>query len=364
MGFESFLGNSKAVALVRDLLRSGRVPGALLFAGPEGVGKKALALMLAKALNCERRPPGGDDFCGECRCCRKAEEMLAAAREDLARRREIKDATRRVDGLVYFDLQLIEPITRFILIEQVRQLRAVAYTHPFELPRRVFVIDQAQAIHWQAADLLLKVLEEPPETTTIVLVCPNAYELRSTLRSRCLRVQFLPVEEAVVERLLEERGLPKAQRSLASRVAVGSVARAMTFDLGEFQLRRKPWLDYLEAAARAAGDPAEGLDWKALFDATRALSERREDFEASLTMGYTLLRDLLQVLQKGAAAEVINIDLVARMNTWARKLGFAGIERLKNGFDQAYRLQVRNVNQQLSLETLVMDVMVQSPGRP
>jgi len=89
------------------MLASGRVPGALLFSGPEGVGKRTLALMFAKALNCERRGPGGDDFCGECARCRKAEEMLAATREDLARRREIKDASRRVEGLVYFDLQLI-----------------------------------------------------------------------------------------------------------------------------------------------------------------------------------------------------------------------------------------------------------------
>jgi DNA polymerase-3 subunit delta' len=362
MGFETFLGNSKAVTAVRDMLTSGRVPGALLFAGTDGVGKKTLALMLAKALNCERKPDRGDDFCGECHRCRKAEEMLAATREDLARRRDFKDSTRRVEGLVYFDLQLIEPITRYILIEQIRQLRHVANTHPFEFPRRVFVIDEAQAIHWQAADLLLKVLEEPPETTTIILICPNAYELRPTIRSRCMRIQFEPVEETVIARLLDEEArVPKAQRALAARVAGGSVAKAKTFDPAEFQSRRRPWLDFLEAVAGKTRGPAAPPDWKTLFDSTKALSQDREAFGQTLAVGYDLLRDLAQVLENETGPDVVNVDVRARLKTWAERLGFAGIELLKNGLDQAYRLQTRNVNQQLGLDDLALEILTRTP---
>ena len=232
MGFDSFLGNPRAVQTIRDMLGRGRVPGSLLFTGPEGIGKKTLALMLAKALNCEQRGSQGDDFCGECGRCRKADEFVAMGAEDLARRRDLKDAQKRTDGLVYLDLQLVEPITRYILIEQIRQLRATAYTRPFTFSQRIMIVDQAQAIHWQAADLLLKVLEEPPETTTIILICPNAYELRPTIRSRCLTLQFAPVEEAIIERVLEEeRGLGKSDLALALRVANGSIAAARTLDL-------------------------------------------------------------------------------------------------------------------------------------
>ena len=365
MGFETFLGNSKAVTAVRDMLASGRVPGGLLFSGPDGVGKKTLALMLAKALNCERRPPGGADFCGECQRCRKGEEMLAAAREDSARRRDTKDSARRVEGLVYFDLQLIEPITRYILTEQIRQMRSIAYTHPFEFHRRVFVIDEAQAIHWQAADLLLKVLEEPPETTSFVLVCPNAYELRSTIRSRCQRVQFEPVEEAVIARLLEEEArVPKAQRMLAARVAAGSVAKAKTFDVAEFQKFRHPWLDFLDAVAGKPRTSDAEPDWAALFQSTKALSQDREDFERTLTVGYDILRDLAQALENQAAAEIINVDLRARLGAWAERLGFQGIELLKNGLDQAYRLQARNVNQQAGLDDLAIEVLTRTQASP
>ncbi len=365
MGFEAFLGNAKAVAGVRKMLASGRVPGALLFAGPDGVGKKTLAMMLAKALNCERQSPRQDDYCGECPRCRKAEQMLAAAREDLLRRRQIKDSSRRVEGLIYFDLQLIEPLTRYILIEQVRRLRNVAYTHPFELARRVFIIDQAQTVHWQAIDLLLKVLEEPPATTTLILICPNAYELRPTIRSRCRRIQFLPVEDAVIAEILSAEGhMTKSQRMLAARAVAGNVAQAKTFSPENFERRRRPWLDFLEGVIGKAAATMAPSDWKILFDSTRALAENRDDFEDTLRMGYTLLRDLVLILVTGADAEVVHMDLLTRLKTWAPKLGLPGIEKLKAGLDQAYRLQTRNVNQQMGLEALAVNVLTDSRLAP
>lgn len=358
MRFESFLGNTKAVKEVRAMLASGRVPGALLFSGPEGVGKRTLALMFAKALNCERRGPGGDDFCGECARCRKAEEMVTSTREDLARRREIKDASRRVEGLVYFDLQLIEPITRFILIEQIRQLRSVTYTRPFEFPRRVFVIDQAQSIHWQAVDLLLKVLEEPPDTTTLILICPNSFELRPTIRSRCRRIQFVPPEPAIIARILaDERGLSDEQRELGTRVVGASIAQAKTFDPAEYQRHRGPWLDFLEGVSLKRAASMNASDWSTLFDASKALTEKREELEETLAIGYILLRDLMQVLLTRADRDVANVDLLPRLRNWAPKLGLKRIEQLKAGLDQAYQLQIRNVNQQLNMDSLAATVL-------
>ncbi len=353
---------------MREILARDRIPSALLFAGPDGVGKKTLALMLAKALFCEKRPAGGSDFCGACARCRKVEEMFAAGRDDLARRRELKDAQSRVEGLVYFDVQIIEPLTRFILMEQVRQARTVAYARPFEFPRRVLIFDQAQAIHWQAVDVLLKLLEEPPETTTLVLVCPNAYELRSTIRSRCVRVQFVPVEEKVIAELVaKEKNVPKAQEALAVRLAAGSVARAKSLDLAEFERRRRPWIDYLRFVATArvpsralgaseGGNLKAAPDFRPLFDSTRALTDRNENFEETLRVGCTLLRDLLLILEGRASHDVVNVDLVKDLEGWAGPIGVSGIEKLKRGLDQAYRLQKRNVNQQLGLEALALEV--------
>ncbi len=324
MGFDSFLGNSSAKALVLGMASSHRVSGALLFTGPEGVGKKTLALMLAKAMNCERQ---NGDFCGNCSHCLKAEEMLADTREDADRRRLIKDAQKRVEGLMYFDLQLIEPFTRYILIEQVRKMRNVAYTRPFQLRRRVFIIDQAQAVHWQAVDLLLKMLEEPPESTTFILV--------------------------------------------SVRVAGGSVAAAKTLDLAQFERRRRPWLDFLDAVAgpaQRAGKTGAGVtsattsNWPLIFDSAKALTESRADFQEELRIGFTLLRDIMQTLESPEGAQVVNLDLQPRLKGWASSLGLAGIGRLKRGFDEAYRLQTRNVNQQLGLEALAADLASSRTG--
>ena len=358
MGFDSFLGNTGAVTTVQEMLRNKRVPGALLFTGPEGVGKKTLALMMAKAAMCQRLQA---DFCGQCAHCRRADDMIAAASEDLARRREMKEAARRVEGLVYFDLQLIAPLTRNILTEQIRLLRQTAYTCPFELPRRFFVIDQAQAIHWQAVDLLLKVLEEPPETTTLILVCPNASELRPTIRSRCQRVAFSPVEESLIRKLLAASGqVPEPNRALAARLAEGSVGKALSLDLQQYLARRQPWLEFFETLAtrprrpEGAAGHAAALDWRRLFDSTRALTGDREHFNETLGIGYALLRDLLEVFAAGERASLTHLDLVPRLKIWAKQLGFEGIEMLKEGLDQAYRLQVRNVNQQLGLDALAI----------
>ncbi|MGH9397063.1 MAG: ATP-binding protein [Terriglobia bacterium] len=355
MGFEPFLGNPAAVSTVRKMLAEGAMPGSLLFAGPDGVGKETLAMMLAKALNCERLI---GDFCAQCPHCLKGEEMLSLSRQDLSRRREMKDASRRVDGLIYFDIQLIEPITRYILIDQIRHLRSVAYTRPFELARRVFIVDQAQAIHWQAVDLLLKVMEEPPPSTTIILVCPNAHELRPTIRSRCHHVPFLPVDDALIEGLLrDERHIPSAQLPLAVRVASGSIAAAKGFDLAEFQRRRKPWIDFLNGVTSKPSRAMEPPDWKNLFDSTKALAENRSDLEGVLKLGYSLLSDMLQVLENPSGGRVAHLDLEARLKAWAAKLRLEGIERLKTGLDDAHRLETRNVNQQLGWEALATELI-------
>jgi len=354
MPFDSFIGNSRALTSAREMVVGDRVPGSLLFSGPEGVGKKTLARMLAKALVCERSK---GDFCDACPHCRKAEEMFTTAEEDLARRREMKEAARRVEGLVYFDFQILAPLTRFILTEQIRQLRHVAYTRPFEFPRRIFIIDDAQTVHWQAADLLLKVLEEPPESTSFILICANPYELRPTIRSRCSQILFQPVAESVLLELLpKQKGLNKTQVVLGARVASGSVAKAKSFDLAAYEQRRRPWLEFLGVVARRAPASTGAADWRPLFDSARALAESRDDFEATLDIGYSLLRDLLHVLLEGPETEVTNVDVLPRLQAWAADLGLHGIELLKSGLDQARRLQIRNVNQQLGFEALGMEV--------
>jgi hypothetical protein len=144
-------------------------------------------------------------------------------------------------------------------------------------------------------------------------------------------------------------------------VACGSVAKAKNFDLAAYEQRRQPWLEFLEAVARRPSASSGAPDWRPLSDSAKALAESRDDFEATLDIGYSLLRDLLHVLSQGLGTEVTNLDLLPRLQAWASGLGLEGIELLKAGLDQAYRLQIRNVNQQLGLEALGLEVWTAHP---
>ncbi|MGH7866187.1 MAG: hypothetical protein ACREP9_00820, partial [Candidatus Dormibacteraceae bacterium] len=247
---------------------------------------------------------------------------------------------------------------RYILTEQVRHIRQIAYTRPFEMPRRIFIIDDAQTLHWQAVDFLLKVLEEPPESTLFILVCPNLQELRSTVRSRCFKVAFKPVEPDLIRGILEkERGYAKTDLDLAARIAAGSVERAKGLDLAAYRRLREPWVSLLATIAGKETASLAAQEWKRLFDSTRALTEAKDQLQEVLGIGYGLLHDLLELAEVDATERLVNLDLLPQLRPWSSKLGPRELRVLKEGLDEATRLQVRNVNQQLGFEAMAARVM-------
>jgi hypothetical protein len=164
------------------------------------------------------------------------------------------------------------------------------------------------------------------------------------------------VDEHTITALLESEGrVPPSHRALAARVAAGSVAAAKAFDFEAFSHRRQPWLDFLSALCPRTR-PGASPDWGLLFNATKALAGSRDEFETTLKVGYVLLRDLAQITIFGPDAPLVNLDLRPRLRAWGQALGLQGIERLRKALHQAYRLQTRNINQQLGLEVLALDL--------
>jgi len=175
VSFSDFLGNPRVVTALRGMLASERVPHAMLFSGPRGVGKFTLARMFAQAANCQRLP---DDFCGECKPCRKIgllTDLHPLVEQGLAQRGERHDAAtvERVPLLLetYPDVwaivpdpvRLKEPVARPVLhVGQLRAVQRAAYFKP-QGRRRVFLIDGAETMRWDFANIFLKILEEPPE---------------------------------------------------------------------------------------------------------------------------------------------------------------------------------------------------------
>src|SRR5262245_44688033 len=149
MRFDDFIGNSGNIRRLRARLREGRFPHGLLLAGPEGVGKRTCAVMLAKALNCSAAD--ADDFCDSCPQCRK------------------------IDAGVHADVRLVqtEDESSAIRIHQVRDLLQTLQLRPLEGRHKVYIIDPADALNDAASNALLKGLEEPPDDTSFILVTSN-----------------------------------------------------------------------------------------------------------------------------------------------------------------------------------------------
>src|ERR1700684_1388989 len=237
MPFSDFYGNSETVRQLRDMLAHGRFPQAVILAGPAGSGKYTLALMLAKAMNClsPTTTNGLPDFCGKCSNCvriAQAEDLNARFAEAVETREGLRETDKKDTRLfvqTHPDVLVIppDPPQMMIKVDQVRRVIETIYYRPAEARERIYIFTDS-AFMREAANSLLKVLEEPPEFATIFLLSENPGELLATIRSRSavFPLGAVPVED--VERYLaEQRPEWKApQRALVARLSEGALGRA------------------------------------------------------------------------------------------------------------------------------------------
>src|SRR5438874_3233830 len=185
MPFPSVIGHDRVKALLAQALASGRLPPALLLTGPEGVGKRTLAVEVARGLLCDKGP---GEPCGECRTC------------------------TRTARAIHPDFMIVVPETatgflarETIKIEHIRDAMREIAGLPFEARARLVVIDEAHTMTEQAMNALLKSLEEPPATSHLVLVTASPQALLPTIRSRCQTLRLGPLPSALLEGHLRER---------------------------------------------------------------------------------------------------------------------------------------------------------------
>jgi DNA polymerase-3 subunit delta' len=366
--FNDFIGNTSAVENLRTAIAAGKLPHSLILAGPTGAGKYTLALMLAMAVDCERQPrelrsfsealgSSGQSlasFCGVCHNCTRIasaadlEEQVEAA---VAVREELREADKKDTRVLiqpHPDVLIIPPDPPQLLIKlgQVRTLIQRAHYLPSEAPKKIFILTAASFMK-EAANSLLKVLEEPPATVHIIILAENPGELLPTIRSRCATVRLgaLPVEE--IEMLLADRRpevAPK-QRTLIARLAQGAAGKALGFDLEAYTAARA---DALLLIRNAASEP----DHTALFKMTetyRAGAEGQQKTSALLRALSLLLEDML-LLQAGTPELLRNTDLRAELERLSQALSFHWIEQASRGLDQVQSGMRRNLLRSLSLD--------------
>ena len=382
--FNDFLGNTTAVDQLRTAIAAGRLPHSLILSGPAGAGKYTLALMLIMAVECERQPrdlwsgtsenPGQSlaSFCGVCHNCTRIasaadlQELVdaaVAAREDL---RETDKKETRVLIQQHPDVLIIPPDPPQLLIKlgQVRTVIQRAQRHPSEGPKRVFLFTAASFMK-EAANSLLKILEEPPATVHLIILAENPGELLPTIRSRCATVRLgaLPVEE--LEMLLADRrpDVNPKHRALMARLAQGAAGRAISFNLEEYTAARADAMLILRNAAESAagqGDP-EHTNLFRMTETYRAGAEGQQKTTA-LLRGITLLLEDLLLLMSGTPELVRNIDLRPELEKMAKMVSFQWIEQASRGLDQVYSGMRRNLLRNLSLDSFATQLARPTAG--
>jgi DNA polymerase-3 subunit delta' len=363
MGFQQFLGNAQTVTHLRESMRAGRFPHSLILAGPKGAGKYTLALMLAQAFNClnPTETDGLPDFCGTCSNCLRIgdaanlEERVAEAVEARDDLRETDKKETRILIQTHPDVLIVPPDPPQLMIKmgQVRQVIHVAYYRPPIECKRTFTIFTSSAFMREAANSLLKVLEEPPEHTSLILLTENPHELLPTIRSRAVVHRLSALAAAELEALLATRRpeLKPADLALAARLAEGAVGRALTIDLGVYLSSRQDALVLLRTALR---EP----DYTLLFHATesyRAGSDGQEKTISLLRALGSLIEDLLLVVA-GTPRLIRNLDLAAELDRLAQGLTVDWIDGAARAMAQVEQGMRRNLLRSLSLDAMAVGI--------
>jgi len=325
MGFSEILGHQRQTETLRLALAKGRLHHAYLFAGPEGVGKRTVALALAKAIHCAERV---DDFCGQCANCARIE-----------------------DGN-HPDVRTIEPLAgkKEISIQQIREIEKQLNFRSFSGRKKIAILDPATLMNLSAQNALLKTLEEPPQDSLLVLVATNTGGLLPTLRSRCLRLSFGSLQcEQLANYLASKKGWKREEADFLAAMAMGSLGTALKIDGEEMQEKRRVWIELLSSVK--AGD------YRAAIVTAEGLAKDRDESLKFLEWAGSWYRDLMVHAVTRGSGELVNRDVLARIEHESAD------DRLEHSLsliaqiiEAAAGIQ-RNLNRRMVLENLLFNVV-------
>jgi len=356
MPFSDFVGNPEVVARLREMIARDHFPHAVILAGARGSGKYTLALMLARAMNClkEANTDGLPDFCGHCSNCTRfglAQDLDARFAEAVEARENLRETDKketRIFVQTHPDLLVIppDPPQMMVKVDQVRHVIQRIYYRPAEARESVYIFT-GSAFMKEAANSLLKVLEEPPEFATIFLLTENAGELLPTIRSRSAVFTLGALAAAELEAQLAKLrpDWSPRQRALVARLSEGAMGRAFSFDLEGYIAARAHALVMLKAAL-GTGDHSD------LFKTTetyRPGADGRQKMDVLLRTLYLLLEDLM-FLESGAPQLLRNTDILGELRKMSEAADFAWVQRATAGLGEVERGLRRNLLRSLSLD--------------
>ncbi len=365
------IGQVRVKHILEQAIASRKLPGAYLFSGPEGTGKDASAIELAKALNCTNpTSESRKEACDECPSCvaiasfaspalqfvhalpKKTDDDEAELKEeDVAIVREER-AAKAADP--YYRIEI--PRATAIHIGQIRELRLSLSRSLAGAKRRVVILSEAHKMNEQAQNAFLKTLEEPHSDTLLILTSSNANALLPTVRSRVQEVRFEVLSvEAIRVALMERESLAEADADFLARLAAGSYARARAMMGEDVKQMRSEIVAFLRMGLSRSRRKAQIEIDKFLPRSGGKFLEKRQAVEQRLTLLLLWLRDALALSTK-AEAEIINRDQLQDLTKFVANLGEP--KRIIAAISSVDRA-MRRVKLQLQLRAVMMELIVE-----
>jgi len=345
---DQLIGNEHVKSLLRRILKTSRVPGAMLFTGEDGIGKKLFALEIAKALNC--RTPAGSEGCGKCPSCVRIAKFNYPQSSD-------SDDWKGIVWTDHPDVGMVVAPKRILLVEQMRLIEREANYRPYEGKARVFLIEDADKLNEASANALLKVLEEPPHTSHIILLTSRPAMLLPTIRSRCQMVRFSPVSAEEIESyLLNNKIVTAADARIRARVARGSLGRAIADEFEDYVDQRKSMLAVLQALA-LNDDRVQLLRSAEEFNDAR----HKDEYESRLDILEALIRDAWLLALNAPAEGVINEDLLPELRKISAHVDSQRPADWISQIEEMREQLVVNINRKAATDALLLTMAAAAP---
>lgn len=341
--FDSLIGNYHIKDILKRLIKEKRVPNSLLFTGEEGIGKRRFALELAKSFVCQN--PSDGDACDRCPVCRRADRFTFPKSDD-------RDAHKKVIFSEHPDIGTVIPYNRNILVDAIRDLEREANFRPFEAGARFFLIDRADKMNPEAANALLKTLEEPPNSSHIFLITSRPMALLPTIRSRCQTLRFAPIEpKEIKDYLLSTKEFAPEDAALLARISRGKLGYALDLDLEKFRTQRETMLKVLESLIARP-------DRAALLRTAEDMNEakNKDVFEDYLKILQTLIHDIWSLRLGASNEKIVNVDLTDQLQSFA--------DRAESRHLSAWLMEIEimrerfavNINRKIATDALFMEM--------
>jgi DNA polymerase III subunit delta' len=347
VSLHNFIGNARAVEILKRAIRQDRVPHAMIFAGPAGIGKCTLALLVAQRLNC--LSPVEDEACDGCSACIRIRAVIEC--------RGLQCQSLKSGGFCgncpnciirtkcHPDIRLIEPEKTTIGIGQIRDMIEETTFQPLEARFRVVILDPAEQMRAEAHNSLLKTLEEPPSRTIIILVTTNPYMLLQTIRSRSRLLQFGEIPQDQIAQRLVNDGRPADEARLSAALSGGSLAAAMAFNTREYRESREQAIRFVELLLRRGR----------FSEASEIASEVAKDkqaFQLWTESAEALLQDVYYVTI--APERIGQRDLINRLQEMTRAVPRSAIVSCLEALRKLKSELQFNVNRQIALEAMFL----------